>query len=176
MDWLRDHMWEAWLALSVGLAALELVSLDLFLVMLAGGALAGMVTALLGGPIALQVVLALITSVGLLGVIRPNVVKRLHDGPTLRTGTDALIGQRATVVRELSFGTSGRVKIGGEEWTAQPYDEDDRIEAGAAVDVVQIKGATAYVLRTHPLGPAGPHGSPGSLGPGPDAPSGPPGS
>ena len=36
MDWLRDHMWEAWLALSVGLAALELVSLDLFLVMLAG--------------------------------------------------------------------------------------------------------------------------------------------
>jgi membrane protein implicated in regulation of membrane protease activity len=43
------------------------------------------------------------------------------------------------------------VKIGGEEWTAAPYDEDDRFEAGEVVDVVQIKGATAYVLRTHRL-------------------------
>ena len=40
---------------------LELVSLDLFLVMLAGGALVGAVTALLGGPFPLQIVLALIS-------------------------------------------------------------------------------------------------------------------
>lgn len=152
MDWLRDHMWESWLALAVLLGVLELVSLDLFLVMLAGGALVGSVTALLGGPIPLQVVFALISAVGLLGVIRPGVVRRMHSGPELKTGAEALIGKRATVLRELSHGTPGRVKIEGEEWTAAPYDEDDRIEAGAVVDVVQIKGATAYVLRVHPLG------------------------
>ena len=49
-----------WLSRSL-LGALELVSLDLFLVMLAGGALVGALTALLGGPLALQVVLALVT-------------------------------------------------------------------------------------------------------------------
>jgi membrane protein implicated in regulation of membrane protease activity len=152
MDWVRDHMWESWLGLAVLLGALELVSLDLFLVMLAGGAIVGAVTALLGGPVALQVVLALISAVGLLGVIRPGVVRRLHSGPDLRTGADALIGKHATVLRELAHGTPGRVKIGGEEWTAEPYDEDDRIEVGALVDVVQIKGATAYVLRAHRLG------------------------
>lgn len=152
MDWLREHMWETWMALAVVLGALELLSLDLFLAMLAGGAVVGMLTALVHGPIPLQIALALITAVGLLGVIRPNVVRRLHSGPTLRTGADALIGKRATVLRELVYGTPGRVKIGGEEWTAEPYDEDDRIEAGAIVDVVQIKGATAYVLRTHQLG------------------------
>jgi membrane protein implicated in regulation of membrane protease activity len=151
MDWLRDHAWESWLALAVVLGVLELVSLDLFLVMLAGGALVGAVTALVGGPLPLQVVLAMITAVGLLGVIRPGVVRRLHSGPTLKTGADALIGKRATVLRELTHGTPGRVKIGGEEWTAAPYDEDDRIEAGEVVDVVQIKGATAYVLRAHRL-------------------------
>lgn len=140
------------MALAVALGALELLSLDLFLVMLAGGAVVGMLTALLGGPIPVQIVLALITAVGLLGVIRPNVVRRLHSGPTLRTGAEALIGKRATVLRELVYGTPGRVKIGGEEWTAEPYDEDDRIEPGAIVDVVQIKGATAYVLRAHQLG------------------------
>ncbi|MET0839641.1 MAG: NfeD family protein [Marmoricola sp.] len=153
MDWLRDHMWETWLGLAVIFGVLELVSLDLFLVMLAGGAVVGGVTALLGGPIALQVVLALISSVALLGVIRPPVVRRLHGGgPDLKTGADALIGKRATVLRELAYGTPGRVKIGGEEWTAEPYDEDDRIEPGELVDVVQIKGATAYVLRVHRLG------------------------
>ena len=152
MDWLRDHMWESWLALAVVLGVLELVSLDLFLVMLAGGALVGAVTALVGGPIPLQAVLALISAVGLLGVIRPGVVRRLHSGPDLKTGAEALFGKRATVLRELVHGTPGRVKIGGEEWTAEPYDEDDRIEAGEVVDVVQIKGATAYVLRVHRLG------------------------
>jgi membrane protein implicated in regulation of membrane protease activity len=153
MDWLGDHLWAGWLALAVALGVLELVSLDLFLIMLAGGAVVGALTALLGGPLALQVVLALITSVALLAVIRPNVVRRLHSGPTLRTGADALIGKRARVLREMAHGTPGRVKIGGEEWTAEPYDEDDRIEAGEVVDVVQIKGATAYVLRVHKLEP-----------------------
>ena len=151
MDWLADHMWVGWLTAAVALAALELVSLDLFLLMLAGGALVGAVTALVGGPLALQVVMALISSVALLSVIRPNLVRRLHSGPDLKTGTDALIGKRATVLREMSHYEPGRVKIGGEEWTAAPYDEDDRIEAGEVVDVVQIKGATAYVLRTHRL-------------------------
>jgi len=152
MDWLSDHMWESWLALAVVLGVLELVSLDLFLIMLAGGAVVGAITALAQGPIALQVVLALISAVGLLGVIRPGVVRRLHSGPDLKTGAEALIGKRATVLRELTHSTPGRVKIGGEEWTAAPYDEDDRIEAGEVVDVVQIKGATAYVLRAHRLG------------------------
>jgi membrane protein implicated in regulation of membrane protease activity len=152
MDWLNDHMWEAWLGLAVLFGVLELVSLDLFLVMLAGGAIVGGVTALLGGPVALQVAMALISSVALLAVIRPNVVRRLHSGPDLKTGAEALIGKRATVLRELAYGTPGRVKIGGEEWTAEPYDEDDRIEQGELVDVVQIKGATAYVLRVHRLG------------------------
>jgi membrane protein implicated in regulation of membrane protease activity len=152
MDWLGDQAWASWLGLAVLLGALELVSLDLFLAMLAGGALVGAATALLGGPLPLQVVLALVSAIGLLGVIRPGVVRRLHTGPDLKTGPDALIGKHATVLRELAHGTPGRVKIGGEEWTAEPYDEDDRIEVGELVDVVQIKGATAYVLRAHRLG------------------------
>ncbi len=152
MDWLNDNLWAGWLGLSVVLGSLELLSLDLFLAMLAGGALVGAVTALLGGPLALQIILALVTSVALLGFLRPSVVQRLHSGPSLKVGAEALIGKRATVLRELTHGTPGRVKIGGDEWTAVPYDEDDRIEAGEVVDVVQIKGATAYVLRAHRLG------------------------
>jgi membrane protein implicated in regulation of membrane protease activity len=147
MEWLGDHAAAVWAILAVLLGVAELVSLDLFLIMLAGGAGAGAVAALLGAPFALQAILAAVTAVALLGVVRPPVVKRLHSGPTLLTGADALIGQRARVLREITPHQTGRVKIGGEEWTAAPYMEDDTIPEGAVVDVVQIKGATAYVLQ-----------------------------
>jgi membrane protein implicated in regulation of membrane protease activity len=111
------------------------------------GAGAGAVAALLGAPFGLQALVALATSVGLLWFVRPPIVHRLHAGPDLKTGADALIGQRATVLREITPHQTGRVKIGGEEWTAVPYLEDDTIPAGAVVDVVQIKGAMAYVLQ-----------------------------
>jgi membrane protein implicated in regulation of membrane protease activity len=39
----------------------------------------------------------------------------------------------------------GCVKIDGEVWTARALDEDEVIEAGTRVHVVQIKGATALV-------------------------------
>src|SRR3954449_4998384 len=152
MDWFRDHAWETWLLIAVALGVLELLSTDLILIMLAGGALVGMLVALFGGPLALQMILALTAAVGLLALLRPGMVHRLHSGPTLRTGADALIGERAYVLEPLSHATPGRVKIGGDVWTAKPYDEDDLIEVGAAVDVVSIKGAIAYVLRTHQLG------------------------
>jgi membrane protein implicated in regulation of membrane protease activity len=151
MDWFRDHLWETWLMIAVALGVLELLSTDLILIMLAGGALVGMFFALVGIGVSVQIVLALATAVGLLAVIRPNMVRRLHAGPTLRTGAEALIGQRGFVLEPLSHMTPGRVKIGGEVWSAKPYDEDDQIEPGTTVDVVSIKGATAYVLRTHQL-------------------------
>ena len=153
MDWFRDHLWETWLMIAVALGVLELLSTDLILIMLAGGALVGMLLALAGITVSVQIVVALATALGLLALIRPNMVHRLHAGPTLRTGAEALIGQRGFVLEPLSHVEPGRVKIGGEVWSAKPYDEDDQIEVGAAVDVVSIKGATAYVLRTHQLEP-----------------------
>src|SRR6476661_4826619 len=143
MDWLSDHSAAAWAILAVLLAGAEMVSLDLFLIMLAAGAAVGGVAALAGAPFVLQAVLALSTAVGLLALVRPPMIKRLHSGPDLKTGAEALIGQRATVLREITPHQTGRVKIGGEEWTAAPYLEDDTIHEGAIVDVVRIKGATA---------------------------------
>ncbi|HEY7966232.1 MAG TPA: NfeD family protein [Solirubrobacteraceae bacterium] len=41
----------------------------------------------------------------------------------------------------------GRIRIGGEEWSARPYDDTATsvMPAGSTVDVLQIKGATALV-------------------------------
>ncbi len=139
--------WQAWLALAVLLGAFELFTLDLILLMLAAGALVGMVTAIAGFPEPAQVVAALVASVAALGLVRPSVVKRLHGGPTLVQGHEALVGRQGLVLERVTS-QSGQVKIGGERWTARPYDEDLVIEPGAKVDVFLIKGATALV---HPV-------------------------
>ena len=150
MDWIRDHASETWLIAALALVVLELASTDLILIMLAGGAFAGMVVALAGGPFIAAMLVALGVAVALMWLVRPTVVHRLHAGPSLAVGAEALIGKRAFVLETVSHTSPGRVKIGGDVWTAQPYDEDDRIEEGVTVDVVSIKGATAYVLRVQP--------------------------
>ena len=150
MDWIRDHASETWLIAALVLVVLELVSTDLILIMLAGGAFAGMVVAIAGGPFIAAMLVALAVAVALMWLVRPTVVHRLHAGPSLAVGAEALIGKRAFVLETVTHTSPGRVKIGGDVWTAQPYDEDDRIEEGVTVDVVSIKGATAYVLRVQP--------------------------
>ena len=63
-----------------------------------------------------------------------------------RTGTDALVGRRAIVTRTVDA-HGGRVRIGGEEWSARSYLDDQVLPEGKTVDVVQIEGATALVAE-----------------------------
>ena len=148
MDWLMRHLWEAWLGLAIVLGVAEMFSLDLIVGMLAIGALVGMVLAIADVPVALQVLGAAGASVAMLALVRPSMLKRLHSGPELTMGHDKLLGSQGTVVTEMSGLTTGRIKIQGEDWSARPYDETMTIPAGEIVEVLAIKGATAYV---HPV-------------------------
>ena len=148
MDWLGDNLWAAWLSAGVLLGVAEMLSLDLVLIMLATGAVAGMVVAVIGAPFAAQVIVAAGVSVAMLAVVRPALAKRLHGGPELSLGHGKLVGQRGVVTEEITGLQTGRIKVGGEIWSAAPYDENVTIAPGDTVEVLQIKGATAYV---HPV-------------------------
>ena len=59
----------------------------------------------------------------------------------------ALVGQHALVLERIANREGvGTVKIGGEVWTARSYDQEQVIDAGEQVEVVQIRGATALVM------------------------------
>jgi membrane protein implicated in regulation of membrane protease activity len=148
MDWLSDHAWAVWLGIAAFLGIAEMLSLDLVLVMLAVGALGGAVTAAAGGAVVLQLLVAALVSVAMLWLVRPSLVERLHQGPELKLGTSKLIGQRATVTQRITGLSVGQIRLAGETWSAAPYDEHLVIEPGATVEVLEIRGATAYV---HPL-------------------------
>ena len=152
MDWLSEHAWAAWLGVAAVLGAAELVSLDLVLIMLAVGALAGAVTAALGAAVVAQILVAGIASIAMLALVRPGLIAKLHQGPELRLGHTKLVGQRALVTQRITGLAVGQIKLAGETWTAAPYDEHVTIEPGATVEVFEIRGATAYV---HPVAELG---------------------
>jgi membrane protein implicated in regulation of membrane protease activity len=143
-DWLGDNAWAGWFGAAALLAVTELLSMDFVLLMLALGLAGGGVADLLGGPLALQILVAVIVAMGTLVFVRPSVVRRLHHGPELTTGHAALVGRSAIVTAEITA-HAGLVKLAGETWTARPFDDSMVIPEGSTVDVFEIKGATAVV-------------------------------
>lgn len=141
-DWFAE--WQAWLGLAAALGVAEVFSLDLVLLMLGAGAVVGMITSLVGLALWIQVLAAVGASVAMLALVRPSVVRRLHRGPELTLGHAALVGRQGLTVDEVSR-HGGQITIGSDLWTARPYDEFEVIEAGTPVEVMEIKGATAYV-------------------------------
>ncbi|MGD9958776.1 NfeD family protein [Nocardioides sp.] len=148
MDWFTDNAWQAWLGLMALLVVLELFSMDLVLLMLAAGAATGALTAATGLPFEAQLLAAAAASTAMLVLVRPSVVKRLHTGPELRLGHGKLVGHQGIVTEQITAQEHGRIKLDGEIWSAAPYDEFETITPGETVEVIEIRGATAYV---HPI-------------------------
>lgn len=144
-EWLGDNAWAAWFGAAALLAMAELMSMDFVLLMLGLGLAGGGVADILGAPLALQVLVAVVVAIGTLAFVRPSVVRRLHNGPELTTGHAALVGRTAVVTEEVTV-DRGQVRIAGEIWTARPYDDSLVIPPGSKVDVFEIKGATALVF------------------------------
>jgi membrane protein implicated in regulation of membrane protease activity len=141
--------WVLWLIVAGVLGVAELLTLTLVLGMLSVAAAAAAIVAGIGLPPVVQVASFAGVSVLLLAVARPTARQHRRTPSSLQTGAAALVGRRATAVTDVDR-SGGQVRIGGEIWTARPYDEHQRIPAGAAVDVVQIEGATAVVLSAEP--------------------------
>lgn len=135
--------WLIWLIVAAGLAVAETLSLDLVLLMCAGGAGAGAITAALGGPLAAQIIVAIVVTAALLGVVRPVAKRHLLPAHPAITGTDALVGEEAVVLSRTDR-RDGRIRLKGGEWSARTLD-DEPVSAGTVVRVVEIDGATAVV-------------------------------
>jgi membrane protein implicated in regulation of membrane protease activity len=138
--------WVIWMLVAAALAGGEMLTLGLFLGPLALAAILAALVALGGGSVELQAAAFIAGSVASLAIVRPIARRHLHTPAQIRTGAAALIGQRA-VVLETVDADGGLVKIGGEVWTARPYDEDHVIEPGTRVEVLKIEGATALVAE-----------------------------
>jgi membrane protein implicated in regulation of membrane protease activity len=137
--------WLLWLIAAGLFAAGEIVSLDLVLLMFAGGAVGGMAVALIGGATVLQMVAFIAISGVLLALVRPIATKHLTQGTPLQLdGVDTLIGRTAKVTREIDS-SSGRIRMGADEWSARTQHSGESFAVGDTVRILQVDGATAVV-------------------------------
>jgi membrane protein implicated in regulation of membrane protease activity len=136
--------WMIWIVLAVVLAAGELMWPSLLLAPFAAGALLGAISQSAGLGTVVSLVVFLTSSGLLLSFTRPIAQRHLHTPPASRTGTAALVGKVATVTVRVDR-AGGAVKLDGELWTARPYDDDEVIQPGRRVHVIEINGATALV-------------------------------
>jgi membrane protein implicated in regulation of membrane protease activity len=138
--------WVVWIIAAAGLAVGEMATLGFFLGPIAIAAAIAAVAAAVGAAVEVQVAVFVVTSAASLAIIRPVARRHMQTPARLRSGTAALVGQRALVLQRIDA-DHGQVKIGGEVWTARPYDESDVFEEGVRVDVMKIDGATALVAE-----------------------------
>ena len=137
--------WLLWLIAAGLFAAGEIVSLDLVLLMFAGGALGGVAVALLGGATVLQMVAFIVVSGLLLALVRPIATKHLTNRTPLQLdGVDNLIGRTAKVTREIDS-SGGRIRMGADEWSARTQHSGEAFAVGDTVRILQVDGATAVV-------------------------------
>jgi membrane protein implicated in regulation of membrane protease activity len=140
--------WILWFIAAVLLGVGELHTGGFYLLPFAIGAALAAVVSLLGVGALLSALVFILASAIVVLTLRPVARRHRHLPPAIRTGAAALVGKRAMVLERIANDEgSGCVRIdGGEVWTARSFDDDEVIEAGARVEVVEIRGATALVM------------------------------
>jgi membrane protein implicated in regulation of membrane protease activity len=139
--------WLIWAIVAIALSVGEIVTPGLFILgPVAVAAVVAGVLALAGIGAALQLIVFIAGSLASLLFLRPIARQHLHMPAALRTGTAALEGTKAVVLQRVDA-HGGRVRIGGEEWSARAFMDDGVYEPGERVEVVKIEGATALVYE-----------------------------
>ncbi len=139
--------WLIWALIAVVLTVGEILTPGLFFLgPVALAAVVAGVAAAVGLGVVAQLVLFIAGSLATLLFLRPIARRHVRMPAAIRTGAAALEGARAVVVQRVDA-SGGRVRIGGEEWSARAYMEDQVFEPGARVEVVKIEGATALVYE-----------------------------
>jgi membrane protein implicated in regulation of membrane protease activity len=138
--------WVLWAIAACAFGIGEMLTTSFFLAPFGiGAALAALVDAAGASELVAWVVFVTVSLLTLV-VVRPIARSHLRVPPQIRTGAAALIGKQAIVLERIANDEAvGCVRIDGEVWTARALDEDQIIERGTRVQVVEIKGATALV-------------------------------
>ena len=140
--------WLLWFLLAIGLFVGEMFTAGFWLACLAvGAAVAGIVGLIPGLGFVTQGVAFAVASIVSMAGLRPRLMHLLQLGPgsELRTGVDALLGKTGIVTERIGPGTTGRVKVEGEDWRGAS--DTSVLEPGTLVTIIQVDGTTLMVEK-----------------------------
>lgn len=134
-----------WIALIIIFLLVEMVTVGLTTIWLAGGALVAFLLSIVHAPLAIQIVAFLVVSFVLIYFTRPWATKYINSRRT-KTNADSLIGQVVKVTKEINNSElKGKVLANGIDWSARSADDQKKIEAGKMVKVLRIEGVKLIV-------------------------------
>ncbi len=125
--------WIIWLILAAVLGVAEIMTTTLAFGLLAVAAGAAAIVGAVGLALPFQLIAFVLAAGAGLGIARPLAMRHIRQPPLLKTGTSALVGRSAIVTEEVTA-LDGRVRIGGELWSARSYDESSVIREGSKVE------------------------------------------
>ena len=140
-----NEMLIVWLVVLIVSIAIEALTLGLTSIWFAGGALLAVVAAALSLPISVQVLVFFVGSLLLLIFTRPIAVKYFNKD-RIKTNVESFVGRQAIVISEIdNLQGIGQVTVSGQEWSARSFNQDEKFEVGAVVNVVAIDGVKLIV-------------------------------
>jgi membrane protein implicated in regulation of membrane protease activity len=140
--------WIIWLVVGCVLGVGEMHQGGFYLAPFAAGAMMAALVSLVGVGLLLSLIVFFAASGIVFATLRPVANRHRRLPPAIRTGAAALIGRHAIVLERIANREGvGCVKIDGEVWTARSYNDGEVLDAGEDVEVVEIRGATALVMR-----------------------------
>ena len=134
-----------WLVAMVVLLIVEGIVPGLVSIWFALGALAALISALLGAPVWLQIVWFLLVSVAALILTRP-LARKYVNARAKPTNADMILGKDCVVTEAIDniLGT-GAVPVGGKVWTARMAAEEEKAAVGEVLKVLRIEGVKLIV-------------------------------
>jgi len=137
--------WLTWLIIGLALIGFEMVTPGFVIMWFGVGALAAALAAYFEFPVAVQLVLFILTTVALLAGSRRFAACVRGRTKEVKTNYSAMVGTTAVVTQHISATTGlGVVKVLGEEWSALAETPRD-IPVGDKVEVLEVTGVRLVV-------------------------------
>lgn len=146
-------MWSIiWLAVFVALIVFEAMTMGLFTIWFAGGALVAFLVSLFVDSWIVQMIVFLIVSFLLLYFTRP-VAMRKFNSKRLKTNVEDISGREAKVTETIdNFNGTGVAVLNGLEWSARSAEDAVVIPAGERVLVKEVRGVKLIVTPIEKTG------------------------
>lgn len=145
IEFFTSNLWLMWIIISILCLILELSSGDFFILCFAIGAAVSSLLAGCGLSMTWQIVAFSVVSALSLLLVRPALIKKLHNPHRERlSNAEAMIGQTGRVSEDIEANGYGRVAIDGDDWKARSAD-GSAISKDTRVRVVKMESIIVTV-------------------------------
>ena len=128
-----------WIAVVCVAALVEAFTMQMVSIWFVAGGIVSLILYFCGVSYEIQIIVFIAVSIILLISLRKLCLKFLLKNTDEKTNVDSLIGREAKLLKDISLGELGEVKLGDVVWTATTKDETP-LSAGTLIKIVQVQG------------------------------------